>query len=218
MKKVCSEHGLSPFNDDILQGKPMELLDTPQEVLDWFEAIKQPIKPALEPITGIITKDDYQDTFKAAREKTSSGGSLHYTIWKALAEQDNFAEFLSIMMSLPFLYGFANPRWSNKINVMLEKKAGIRKIQLLRIIGLLEADFNTALKFFFAKKMMTNAEKLGLSDEQWGSRKHRSSIDAAMLKLLMFETARVKRATMTGTYTTTYVRIMTESSQLSPTS
>ncbi|KAL7502111.1 hypothetical protein ACHAXN_000330 [Cyclotella atomus] len=73
------------------------------------------------------------------------------------------------MMSLPFMYGFANPRWSNEVDVMLEKKAGIRKIHLLRIIGLLEADFYTALKYFFAKKMMTNAEIIGLSDEQCGA-------------------------------------------------
>eukprot|EP00956_Cyclotella_meneghiniana_P028518 scaffold66584_cov56-Cyclotella_meneghiniana.AAC.5 len=48
--------------------------------------------------------------------------------------------------------------------------------------------------------MMRNAENLGLSDEQWGSRKNRSSIDAAMLKLLMFETARIKKATLAGTF------------------
>ena len=138
--------------------------------------------------------------FKAAREKTSSGGRVHYTLWKALAAQDDFAEFLCVMMSLPFLYGFANPRWSNGIDVMLEKKPGVRRIHQLRIIGLLEADFNTVLKLFFAKKMMANAEEYGLSDEQWGSRKNRSSIDAAMLKLLMFETARIKRATLAGAY------------------
>ena len=80
------------------------------------------------------------------------------------------------------------------------RSAGIRKIHMLRIIGLLEADFNTALKFLFAKQMMTNAENIGLSDEQWGSRKNRSSIDAAMLKLLMFETARIKKATLAGTF------------------
>jgi hypothetical protein len=71
---------------------------------------------------------------------------------------------------------------------MLEKQKGVRKVHLLRIIGLLEADFNTALKlFFFAKKMMQNAESNGLSDEQWGSRRNCSSLDAAMIKLLMFE-------------------------------
>ena len=129
--------------------------------------------------------------FKNAKERTSSSGDVHCTLWKALAEQDNFAEFLCIMMSLPFMYGFVNTRWLREVDVMLEKKKDVRMIHMLHIIGLLEADFNTALKFFFAKKMMANAEKIGLSDEQWGSRKNCSSIDAAILKLLMFESARV---------------------------
>jgi hypothetical protein len=83
--------------------------------------------------------------FKKAREKTSSGGQVHYTLWKALAEQDDFAEFLCVMMSLPFMYGFVNQRWLHKIDVMLEKQKGVQMIHLLCIIGLLEADFNTAL-------------------------------------------------------------------------
>jgi hypothetical protein len=103
------------------------------------------------------------------------------------------------MMSIPFMYGFVNTRWLREVDVMLEKKKDVRMIHMLRIIGLLEADFNTALKFF-AKKMMANAEQLGLSDDQWGSRKNRSSIDAAMLKLLMFESARVKKSTIAGIF------------------
>ncbi|KAL3777849.1 hypothetical protein ACHAWO_012168 [Cyclotella atomus] len=200
MKLVRSEHGLSTFNDQILNGNLANTIETTPEVVDWFEAIKRPPTPVIETVVGIIDKESYQDMFKNATEKTSSGGEIHYTLWKALAEQDDFAEFLCVMISLPFMYGFANPRWSNEVDVMLEKKPGVRKIHLLRIIGLLEADFNTALKYFFAKRMMTNAEQIGISDEQWGSRKNRSSIDAAMLKLLMFETARVKRATLAGTY------------------
>jgi hypothetical protein len=99
----------------------------------------------------------------------SSGGSgLHYTLWRAMAAQDDMAEFLCIMISLPFMYGFACERWLHAINVMLEKKKGIRNIHMLRIIGLIEADFNMALKFYFAYKMMENAERDGLTDEQWG--------------------------------------------------
>jgi hypothetical protein len=49
---------------------------------------------------------------------------------------------------------------------MLEKKRGNRKIHMLQIIGLLEADFNTALKIIFAQKVMKNAESAGHSDEQ----------------------------------------------------
>ena len=47
---------------------------------------------------------------------------------------------------------------------MLEKKKGVRKSHLLQIIGLLEADFNTALIFSFANQMMIIAEENGLSD------------------------------------------------------
>lgn len=201
MRQLRSEYGLSELNDNILAGKQIEHLETTEEMLDWFWAIQRPeIALRTPPVTGVITKQDYQSMFKNAREKTSSGGQVHYTLWKALAEQDDFAEFLCIMMSLPFMYGFVNQRWLHEVDVMLEKQKGIRMIHLLRIIGLLEADFNTALKFFFAKKMMQNAERIGLSDEQWGSRKNRSSIDAAMIKLLMFEAARVKKTTLAATY------------------
>jgi len=70
---------------------------------------------------------------------------------------------------------------------MLEKKPGVRKIHQLRIIGLLEADFNTALKLIFAKKMMRNAESCGISGEQWGGRPNRTSTDTAFKKLLTFD-------------------------------
>ena len=114
---------------------------------------------------------------------------MHYTIWKAMAMSDYCAEFLCIMTSLPFMFGFANNRWLREVDVMLEKKKGVRKIHLLRIIGLLEADFNTALKFFIASQMQAAAEINGISGEQWGSRKNRTSINAAMIKLLTFECA-----------------------------
>ena len=61
---------------------------------------------------------------------------------------------------------------------------------MLWIIGLLEADFNTALKIIFAQKMMKNAESAGLSDEQWGSLKHRMALDLAMRNMMTFEYGR----------------------------
>ena len=85
---------------------------------------------------------------------------------------DYLAEFLCIMISLPFLYGFVNKRWTKEVDVMLEKKKGVRKIHQLRIIGLLEADFNTALKYFFSKKMQRrrrgHSHSDGLSTGRFG--------------------------------------------------
>ena len=89
-----------------------------------------------------------------------------------MAEDDSFAEVLCVMMSLPFIYGFVCERWLREIDVMLEKKKkkGVQKIHKLRIIGLLEADFNLALKYYFAKEIMerSSEENGSLDDEQWG--------------------------------------------------
>ena len=116
----------------------------------------------LPKIEGAISVEDFQQAFKIVKERTSSSpSSLHYSIWKIVAREDNMAQWLSIMMSLPFMYGFVNKRWATIIDIMIEKKKDVRKIHQLRIIGILEADFNTALKILFAKK--TN----GPSRDQW---------------------------------------------------
>ena len=94
------------------------------------------------------------------------------------------------------MYGFADDQWLRGIVVILEKKKGARKIHLLWIIGVLEADVNTALKFFFANQMMIIAEDNGLSDGHHGSRKNQTRTDAAMIKLLTFECARAKKSTI----------------------
>ena len=59
------------------------------------------------------------------------------------------AQYCSVMMRLPFMHGFKNDHWAKSIDIMLEMKAGVKKIHLLRIIGLVEADFNTAVELFF---------------------------------------------------------------------
>jgi len=52
---------------------------------------------------------------------------------------------------------------------MIVEKHDVRKIHQLRVIGMLEADFDTALKIPFAKKLTYQAEQCGnFYDEQWG--------------------------------------------------
>ncbi|KAL7510779.1 hypothetical protein ACHAXN_007669, partial [Cyclotella atomus] len=191
---LFEDYGANPLVDELLDtGR----FDTPHEIgpvlADWFKCIKRENHPDSKPVVGCMTKKQYQDCFKIANEKVSSGDSVHYTLWKAMAAQDDMAEFLCILISLPF------DQWLHEIDVMLEKKKGNFKIHMLRIIGLLEADFNTALKFFFSREMMENTERDGMTDEQWGGRRNRSSVDAAMLKLLTFECARIKKATIADT-------------------
>lgn len=73
---------------------------------------------------------------------------------------------------------------------MLEKKPGQREIHTLCIIGKVAAEFNTCLKFFIGKQAMHNFEDSHPCDEQHGFQPNRSAVDASMLKLLTFESAR----------------------------
>ena len=134
----------------------------------WLKTlIKTDKEIKLPPITGGITTEEFKQSFQKAKENTSSSPSgLDYPIWKCIASDDTMAEVFAIMMSLPLKYGFINERWCQATDVMLEKKQGVRKIHQLRIIGLMEADFNTSLKLLFAKKMVCNAEQSGISGEQ----------------------------------------------------
>jgi hypothetical protein len=58
---------------------------------------------------------------------------------------------------------------------------------MLQIIGPLEADFNTALEILFSRNLIANAERAGLNDEQWGSRRNRTALDQAMRNMMTFE-------------------------------
>ncbi|KAL7531762.1 hypothetical protein ACHAWF_003900 [Thalassiosira exigua] len=192
-------HGVNDSVRSLLAGTYVTEHEVNIEMASWLEMMKKKDKEKTPgPLVGIIPREAFQDLFKVADEKTSSNSSfgMNYTIWKALASDDEVAEVQCVMLSMPFLFGFANPRWRKEIDVMLEKKKGVRLIHILRIIGLLEADFNCALKYFFSVEMMKQAESKGLSDEQWGSRRNRTSIDAGFNKLTAYENARVTRTTM----------------------
>jgi len=202
IKDLIKDHGTSEAADQLLAGEYVPQQAVSKEMAAWIKQMKQSeAEKNSPPIVCAMDWRQYQECFKMADEKTSSSpAGLHYTIWKAMARVESLAKFLCIMISLPFLYGFVNNRWANEIDVMLEKKRGVRKIHLLRIIGLLEADFNTALKFFFSVQMQGASEaNESITDEQHGSRKHRQCIDAIMIKLLTFECARIKRSCIAET-------------------
>jgi hypothetical protein len=67
------------------------------------------------------------------------------------SKERQLSAWLIIMMTLPFMYGFVNLRWTNMVDVMLENKKGVQKIHLLCIIVILKADLTTALKIICAK-------------------------------------------------------------------
>ncbi len=90
---------------------------------------------------------------------SSDPHGINYMVWKAMAKSNHLSSFLCSLVSLPFIYGLANTRWMNMIDVMLKKKPGVKNIHMLRIIGLVCPEFNTALSYFVLHRT-PRAEKL----------------------------------------------------------
>jgi len=158
---------------------------------------KKKSRVKLPPMPDAISKEDFQAAFKAVLERTTSSSSgLYYSIWKVLARENDIAEWLSIMVSLPFQHSFVNDRWTTEVDMMIENKRDERKIHQPRIIGILETDFNKVLKILFSRRLMNYAEACGLSDEKWGFCSNRTSTDAAAREMLRFEYGRYMKMTI----------------------
>jgi hypothetical protein len=81
------------------------------------------------------------------------------------------------IINLPVSWGFSPNRWQTIVNAMLEKVAGKPLLHKLRVIHILEADYNLALKIIFGRRLMANCENYNvLGDRQDGFRKGRSTI------------------------------------------
>lgn len=98
-------------------------------------------------LSSDIKENDFVNLMKKTRENTSSSPSgLHMGHYNAGACMKDVPFILTTMLYLPFQYGFSPKRWQASIHVMLEKVQGQTRIYKLRIIQLLEADFNISLK------------------------------------------------------------------------
>ena len=190
--------GFNPFSEGVLHGNYVTHYDLTPEMQAFFEALKSnKFTNRLPPIDGVITSEDFQRMFSIAKERTSSDPrTLNYSLWKCIATSDSVSSLAAILLSLPFMYGFVNSHWTHMTDFMIEKKQGVRQIHRLRIIGKVAAEFNTCLKFLIGHKAMHNFEDSDPCDEQHGFRPMRSSVDAAFLKLLTFESACMHRATI----------------------
>jgi hypothetical protein len=77
--------------------------------------------------------------------------------------------------------GFSPDRWRTVVNAMLEKITGKPLLHKLRVIHILEADYNLALKQIFGRRLLKNCEQHGaLGDLQDGFRKGRSTMQTLL--------------------------------------
>jgi hypothetical protein len=101
---------------------------------------------------------------------------------------------LTQFLNVSIQCGITVPRWSNAVNVLIEKDLGKPRINRLRIIHLFEADFNFFLKLQWGKRLVRRACDLNLlHDGQHGSIPSRNALDPIMLTELTSDLCRVLR-------------------------
>ena len=114
----------------------------------------------------------------------------------ASCEHDNIANVHRTMMYLPFHYGFTLDRWLHSLHCMLLKKDK-PYIDKLRIIQLIGADFNAALKILLSRRLMRHADGMGINSTQThGGRQGRSTYDAMLISQLSNDITRLNHSTL----------------------
>ena len=75
-----------------------------------------------------------------------SHSGLHFGHYIAGANCDYISQFHALRVSLALKKGIALERWSKGLSVMLKKMVGVQLVSKLRVILLMEADFNAMNK------------------------------------------------------------------------
>jgi hypothetical protein len=145
-------------------------------------------RESLPEIDTFISPDQYCRGIRKWRESTSTSPSgnhlgLRRIITYPVNDYDLDEARKQIMkaqtdiINIPIQAGFSPKRWKTVVNAMLEKLPGKPYLHKLRVIHILEADYNLALKEIFGRRLLWNCEKYDrLGDIQDGFRKGRSTI------------------------------------------
>ena len=132
-----------------------------------------------------ISKQDYQQGWKKAKETKSSGRvTIHFGHCKTMAKDDQLAEMEAAFLSIPLRSGYPYQYWCKGIDCTLLKKANSYRVDKLRTIVLFEADFNFINKAVSRKLARMGESKKSIAREQHGSRKNHRSIEHMLNKSL----------------------------------
>ena len=138
--------------------------------------------------------EEFREMFAKKREDTSCGPSgITMQFYRMCCLDDDLAKMHASFIYLPFKYGFLLKRWQNSVHFML-MKIDVPLWEKLRIIQLLEGDFNGGLCYRFGWRLMqfSIAQKIS-SDATYGGRPGRSCHDALLRIQLGMEYCQLSR-------------------------
>ena len=178
-------HGTSEVADEILQGTfdvdqltPINDIDI-KTLKEFVRQMARPRDSDGEYITDMEWKfdaDDYNQAFSKKNEKTSCGPSgLHMSHWKAIGQDQKLCALFAKFIEIPFKLGFTYDRWETSFHTMIMKKAK-PWANAMRIVQLLEGDYNAGLRYLVQRCVSAHAEKKNMyGDSTYGGRKGKNT-------------------------------------------
>jgi hypothetical protein len=155
--------------------------------------------PQLPEIECQLTPEEVSQGFSKWREATSTSPSgchlglrrvttYYYPDKETEKTKTDILRVQTQVINLPLRHGFSPHRWQDVVNAMIEKSPNYPYINKLRVIHLLEADYNLCLKAIFGRKLTWNCEEHEtLGDVQNGFRPGRSTLGTIITNELMTE-------------------------------
>ena len=150
--------GLTTQATSIVEGGNLDDLGIPmsRELSVFLEECQR--TPSVEPISTIISPEDFVLTVKAWKETTSTSPSgRHLGHYRTAILDDQVTQLDTTLLNLPIAHGFAPERWTHSVTPLIEKDEGRPYLTRLRVIHLFEADYNLFLKVIFGLRMVKNA-------------------------------------------------------------
>ncbi len=137
-------------------------------------------------VTGIISRERWQQRWKKAKEDTSlSQSGLHFGHYIVGADCDYVSLFHALRVSLALTKRIALERWLNSLSVMLDF-LGVQLVSKQRAILLMEADFNFMNKEVYGICILEEGHKYKLISEEIFSKKNCMADDGGLAKTLFY--------------------------------
>jgi hypothetical protein len=188
------------FCDKILDGSiNFDYLNENEATLTILKALIK--KEDIETINIHISTDDVTSAYKVWNEKTSTSPSTcHLGHEKALLKRVDIQEkeatqlgkeplykrifrLTATKLNWAITYNHTYERWKKVVNALIEKIPGQPFTNKLRVIHLLESDFNMMVGIIWGRRMVFHCENKNLlNDGQYGSRPGRRCQDLLVQK------------------------------------
>ena len=144
-----------------------------------------------------ITRADFRGLFKKWKEsKSSTPSDRHIGHYKAILGNDDLVDFQCGMLELPRQFGFSPKRWEKTCTLMIEKNKDIGpRIDKLRVINLLEANYNFVLKLIWGRRLIRRASEQRLISPAQHARPGHIAQSTVLSKVISYDLIRLARLT-----------------------